>query len=180
MLIIPSVRGWRRLALGLAAAFALLVIAAAIAVHVLVDPERLKELAREKAREAWSRDLTIGDMSLRWRPLPSLHASDVKVVEAPDDKEPWQLHADSVVVGLELWPLLTGESRPRDARIEGSLVRHGQRLKFVAQLDDLSGYGRPDAVSDGKVELDWGATQVTVSGRIPLQPQLRGAAFRGT
>ena len=38
----------------------------------------------------------------------------------------------------------------------------------------------PDAVSSGKVELDWGATQVTVSGRIPLQPQLRGGAFTGT
>ena len=166
--------------MGLAATLALLVVVAAIALHALVDPERLKELAREKARDAWSREITIGDMSLRWLPLPSLHASDVSVADAPEDKDPWSLHADSVVVGLELWPLLTGESRPSDVRIEGTVVRHGQRLKVVARLDDLSGHGQPDAVSDGKVELNWGATQVTVSGRIPLQPQLRGAAFTAT
>jgi uncharacterized protein involved in outer membrane biogenesis len=125
---------WRRYALGLAAALALLGRGAAIALHALVDPERLKQLAREKARAAWSRDLTIGDMSLSLLPLPSLHASDVGVADAPDDKDPWTLHADSVIVGLELWPLLTGESKPRDVRIEGTLVRHGQRLKVVAQL----------------------------------------------
>jgi uncharacterized protein involved in outer membrane biogenesis len=98
MPIIPSLR-WRRLAMGLAATLALLVVVAAIALHALVDPERLKELAREKARDAWSREITIGDMRLRWLPLPSLHASDVSVADVPDDKDPWSLHADSVVVG---------------------------------------------------------------------------------
>lgn len=167
---------WRWVALGFAAAVALLGIAAAIALHAIADPERLKRHAREKAREAWSRDLAIGDMSLRLLPLPSLYASDVRVADAPGDKDPWHLHADRVVVGLELWPLLTGEARPRDVRIEGDIGHHGRRLKVVAALDDISRYGQPDAVSDGKVDLDWGKTHATLSGRIPLQPQLRGAA----
>jgi uncharacterized protein involved in outer membrane biogenesis len=170
---------WRRYALGLAVALVLLGVAAAVALRVLVDPERLKELAREKARQAWSREITIGDMSLRLLPLPAVYADNVAVVDAPDDVDPWHLHADSVVVGLELWPLITGEAKPRDVRIEGTVVRHGRPLKVVARLDDVSRHGEPDAVSDGKVDLDWGATQVTLSGRIPLQAQLRGAAFAG-
>jgi AsmA family protein len=167
---------WLRAALGLAVAVALFGIAAAIALHAIADPERLKRHAREKAREAWSRDLAIGDMSLRLLPLPSLYASDVRVGDVPGDKDPWHLHADHVVVGFELWPLLTGEARPRDMRIEGDIDHHGHRLKVVAMLDDISRYGQPDAVSDGKVDFDWGKTRATVSGRIPLQPQLRGAA----
>jgi len=167
---------WRRAAFGSAAAVALLGIAAAIALHAIVDPERLKQQAREKARGAWSRDLAIGDMSLHLLPLPSLQASDVTVADLSGDKDPWHLHADRVVVGLELWPLLTGEARPRDLRVEGDISHHRRLLKVVAILDDVSRYGEPDAISDGEVELDWGKTQVTVTGQIPLQPQLRGAA----
>ena len=168
---------WRRAAFGFAATAAVLGIAAAIALHVIVDPERLKRQAREKAREAWSRELAIGDMSLRLLPLPSLHASDVTVADAPGDKDAWHLHADRVVVGLQFWPLLVGEARARDVRIEGSISQHGRPLKVVAALDDVSRYGEPDAASDGIVDLDWGKTRVSMKGRIPLQPQLRGAAL---
>ena len=168
---------WQRAALASAAAVALLGIGAALVLHAVTDPERLKTQARERAREAWSRDLTIGDLSLRWLPLPALQANDVSIADAPGDKDPWRLHADEVVIGLELWPLLAGEARPRYVRIEGDIDRHGRRLKVVAALDDIARYGEPDAVSDGKVDLDWGKTRITVSGRIPLQPQLRGSAF---
>jgi AsmA family protein len=167
---------WRRAALGFAATAALLGIAAAIALHAIVDPERLKRHAREEARKAWSRELAIGDMSLHLLPLPSLHASDVTLTDLPGDKNPWHLHADTVVVGLELWPLLSGEARPRDLRIEGDIGHQRWQMKVVAELDDVSRYGQPDAVSDGTVVLDWGKTHAAVSGRIPLQPQLRGAA----
>ncbi len=167
---------WRWVTLGFAAAAALLGIAAAIALHAIADPEWLKSHAREKARETWSRDLAIGDMSLRLLPWPSLYATDVTLVDVPGDKDPWHVHADRVVVGFGLWPLLTGEMRPHDVRIEGDVDHRGRRLKLVAELDNISHYGLPDAVSSGTVELDWGKTHATVSGRIPLQAQLRGAA----
>ena len=171
------VKPWRRAVLGFAATAAVLAIAAAIALQVIFDPERLKKQAREKAREAWSRDLAIGDISLHLLPLPSLHASDVTVADAPGEKNPWRLHADRVVVGLALWPLLIGEARPRDMRIEGDITQNGSRLKVVAALDDVSNFGEPHAASNGTIDFDWGKTRITVSGRIPLQPQLRGAAM---
>ena len=167
---------WRWVALGFAAAAALLGIATAIALHVITDPERLKQQLRDMAQKEWSRDLAIGDTSLHLLPLPSLHASDVTVADVPGDKDPWHLHADRVVVGLAFWPLLTGKPRPSSVLIEGDIRRHGQRLKVVADLDDISSVGKPGATSEGRVELDWGKTQATVSGRIPLQPQLRDAA----
>ena len=168
---------WWRAALWFAAIAALIVIGAAIALHVMVDPERLKAKAREKAREAWGREVAIGDMSLKLLPQPSLHASDVTVGDLAGEKDPWRLHADRVVVGLQLWPLLMGEARPRNVRVEGDISRLKSRMQLVAALDDVSRYGEPDAASDGTVELDWGKTRATVSGRIPLQPQLRGSAF---
>ena len=168
---------YRRAVLGLVAAAAVLGIAAAIAFHAFSDPERLKSLAREKARQAWSRDLAIGDMSLHLLPLPTLSASDVTLADVPGDKDPWQLHVDRVVIGLEPWPLLIGKARPRDVQLEGDIVRHGRRLHVVAAMVDISSHGQPDAASDGKIDLDFGKTRATVSGRIPLQPQLRGAAL---
>lgn len=53
-----------------ATAVALLGTAAAVWLHTITDPERLKTLARDKAREVLSRDLIIGDMKLRILPLP--------------------------------------------------------------------------------------------------------------
>ena len=51
-------------------------------------------------------------------------------------------------------------------------------MKVAAVLDDISRYGEPDATSDGKVDLDWGKTQVTATGTIPLQAELHGAALK--
>jgi len=167
---------WRSIAVGVAATVVSLTIAAAIALHVLGDSERLKTYARDKAREAGLRDLAIGDIALHLLPRPSVFASDVSISDAFSDKDPWQLHADRVVVSIALWPLLRGEVSPRSARIEGDIVHQGHNLKVVAALDDISHYGQPDAASDGRVDFDWGKTHATISGRIPLQPQLRGTA----
>jgi AsmA family protein len=169
---------WRRVVLVAAAMVAILGICAAIALKALADPDRMRRVAQEKAREAWSRDLAIGDISLLWLPLPALHATDVTLGDAPGGGEPWKLHAERVTVGLQILPLLIGRARPRSARVEGDLERGGRRLKVVASLDQISNYGGPDAVGHGKVDLDWGSTQLTASGRIPLQAQLRGAAFK--
>lgn len=94
----------------------------------------------------------------------------------PGDKDPWHLHADRIVVGLDLWPLLTGRARPRGLRVEGDVSHREHTVKVVAALDDISRYGQPDAISDGKLDLDWGSTRASMRGKFPLQVQLRGAA----
>jgi uncharacterized protein involved in outer membrane biogenesis len=151
-----------------------LAIIATLLVHTLTDPERLKTKAREMARTAWARDLAIGDISLRWQPLPTLYANDVSVVD-PRAQDTWHVHADRVTIRLELWPLLAGQARPRAIRIEGDIGHDGHRLTVVAALDNISHYDQQDAVADGQLDLDWNKTHASVRGRIPLQPQLRGA-----
>lgn len=172
-----AMKRWRLVALATAAAVAILVIAGAAWVHAMTDPERLKALAREKARETWSRDLAIGDLSLHILPLPTLHARDVTLGDAPGDEDPWHLHADRIVAGLQLWPLLRGKALLRDVQIEGDVGHRQHRVKVVAALDDVSHFGQPDAASSGKIDLDWGKTRVTASGSIPLQAQLHNAAL---
>jgi len=68
---------WQKTALRIAAALGVLGVVAAIAIHLLVDPEKLKALAHDKARASWSRDLTIGSLDLGFFPVPWLEAHDV-------------------------------------------------------------------------------------------------------
>ena len=168
----------RRAVIGAAAALVLLALAGSLLVHWLSDPERLKRHAREKAREAWGRELVIGDLVLAWLPLPALHATDVKLGAAAGDDNPWELQADRAILGLELLPLLIGRVRPRNLQLQGEVGHRDRMMKVDASLYDISRYDQPDAVSEGKVELDWGKTRVRLSGRIPLQVRLRGAALR--
>jgi hypothetical protein len=168
----------RRAAIGAAAALVLLAIAGALLVHWLSDPERLKRHAREKAREAWGRELTMRDLVLVWLPLPALHATDLTLAPAPGDEDPWDLHADRAVLGLELLPLLIGKATPRNLKLDGEVGHQGRKVKVTATLHDIAHYGRPDAASEGKVELDFGMSRVKLAGRIPLHMHLRGAALK--
>src|SRR5438270_3412042 len=68
---LSAMERWRRVAVGSALALAAAAAAAAIAIHVLVDPEHVKSLAREKARAAWGRDLAIAEISIRLLPAPA-------------------------------------------------------------------------------------------------------------
>ena len=48
------------MALGSAAAAAILALVATLVARNLTDPGRIKRLAQEKARAAWSRELAVG------------------------------------------------------------------------------------------------------------------------
>jgi AsmA family/AsmA-like C-terminal region len=159
------------------AAIALVAIAASIAFHRFADPDKLRKLAQEKALATLSRNVTIGDMSLRLLPWPLLTATGVDIADVPGEANPWHLHADKLEVTLAFWPLLSGNAKPSAVHVKGDVTRHGQKLRVDATLDDVSHRGEPDAASEGRVDLDFGKTRILVNGRIPLQPQLRGASF---
>src|SRR5688572_10320801 len=89
----------RRAVLGAVAALVLLSLAGALLVHWLSDPERLKRHAREEAREAWGRELTIRDVVLVWLPLPALHATDLTLAGTPGDADSWGLQAPRAILG---------------------------------------------------------------------------------
>jgi uncharacterized protein involved in outer membrane biogenesis len=242
-------KNWRKALTGSGGAILLLALAGSIALHTLVDPERLKEIAREKVQAAWSRDLHVVDVSLDLLPVPALHAEQVALSNPPWAQEPHFLRAESVTARLELLPLLTGkvrlkslhieglkaelETSPdgasnfpesssprstgpdlldltairvtnadiyqrskdeapvlwhvdevtfdasrglRDAHIAASLLRNDRPLAMKARLADLSRIGNPGATTEGEIHLDWGRSQLAITGRFPLSKEARGYA----
>lgn len=253
---------WRRTALVSAGAVLVAAAAGAIALHALVDPERLKRVARDKAAHAWSRDLALGEMSLSLLPWPALTARDVVLANPSWAKNRNLVQVDRVVARLELLPLLVGKARIasldlegvkaalevspdgkaswelgsasatdsstqarsdassdtellalealrirnadivykpksgpaipwriddataqgasglRNVRIEASFARRQRPLKLKAEIEDLSRVGHAGATSGGKIEIDWGQTQLAIEGRFPLEAGLKGLALK--
>jgi uncharacterized protein involved in outer membrane biogenesis len=110
---------WRTPLLIAAGVIAFLAIAAALALHAFVDPDRLKEAAREKAWAAWSRELAIGGVELDLWPVPTLHAQNVALSNAPWASAPSLLHARHIRARLALLPLLKGDIRLKALHLEG-------------------------------------------------------------
>jgi AsmA family protein len=110
---------WRKAAVVSAILVGLLVAAAALALHALVDPQRLKSAARDRALAAWERELLMGDVELTLFPRPSLRAAKVAVANPSWAREPHLLQADVVRADLELVPLLTGKVRIKSLAMDG-------------------------------------------------------------
>jgi len=249
----------RRTAFWFAGGLLVIAIGGAAALHALVDPERLKQLARDKAAQSWSRDLALGEVSLAVFPWPALTASDIALANPPWAKSRTLVRVDRVVAHLALLPLLVGKTRIvsleldgvkaalevspdgkaswdlgpaappagakrdasadaellaleafrirnadisykpksgpaiawriedataqgasglRDVRIEANLARRQRPLKIKAQIEDLSRAGHPGATTGGRIDLDWGQTQLTLEGRLPLEASLKGFALK--
>ena len=192
----------RKAAIATVATLAMVVLGAGVALKVMVDPERLKAVARDKARQAWSRDLQMGDIQLDLWPLPALRARDLRLDHATEPP----IRAATVSAELELLPLLIGNVRyrnvyfkdatiewegtplrveeavietdagMRNVRIVGSLWHNRRNVALQARFDDLSRLGKPDAVTTGQVELDWGQAQLSAKGRMPIDGTLRNPA----
>jgi hypothetical protein len=190
--------------LAIALALVALVAALALALHALVDPERVKSVAREKARAAWGRELTLGDASVGLFPVPSISAADVSL-SAADGRTPF-LRAKRIDARLALLPLITGKtvvksialedaqvvvaggppwhideatlgSDPgwRNVAIDAKASRNGEPLHVTAEIADLSRIGADGAASHGHVELAWKQTHVAIKGRLPLDHAATGA-----
>lgn len=112
----PKIRKWVIWSVG---TIAVLAMVGAAALHALVDPERLKRVARDKVRSAWSRELAIDEASLQLWPVPALHAEKVALANPPRSKYPYLLQADSISARLALLPLLVGKVRIKALDIEG-------------------------------------------------------------
>lgn len=110
---------WHKAALRTAGAVVALIVIAVVALHILVDPEHLKAVAREKAQAVWSRDLTIGSLDFGFWPVPWLEARDVAFSNPPWAPERHSFQARRIIAHLALWPLLTGNVKLRSLGVEG-------------------------------------------------------------
>ncbi|HEY6773809.1 MAG TPA: AsmA family protein [Oxalicibacterium sp.] len=102
-------RGWQKGVLWGAAILALLLAAGIIALHMLVDGDRLKQLAREHVAQTWGRELVIGDVSLSLLPTPHLYAADIALSNPSWTQERDMLRASGITARFALMPLLHGE-----------------------------------------------------------------------
>src|SRR5258705_6821740 len=125
----------RRIALWSRVAAALAAIDAALALPRLVDPDRLKRIAREKAQELWGRELSIGEVSLELWPVPTLHAGQVALANANWSKSKQLLYAESVDARLELLPLVVGKVRLKGLDLDGVRVSLETRADGVKSWD---------------------------------------------
>jgi uncharacterized protein involved in outer membrane biogenesis len=252
---------WRKAGLWAAGGVVALAVACVVALKVMVDPERLKEMARAKVKAVTGRELLVEDITLRFLPVPSVRATKVALANPPWAREKNLLQVDAVHANLEVLALLTGKLRVKTLELDGvhaaleesdsgavswsferdapgpavpetaetaetamlhiaevrirkasilhlvrsdkaepwqveeahvaagdgmrnvviqaTLSRHRQPLTIKAQLADLSAIGTPGAVSEGKVEIAWNETRLSLAGRFPLERTLAGLALTG-
>lgn len=102
-------RKWRKFLLWGTAGMALALVIGTITVYTLIESKYLKELARDKARQEWSRDLMIGDLELQLFPYPQLHAKNVMLANPVWARDKYLLDAADVQVEFAFLPLLTGK-----------------------------------------------------------------------
>src|SRR5258705_339016 len=169
----------RRIALWSRVAAALAAIDAALALPRLVDPDRLKRIAREKAQELWGRELSIGEVSLELWPVPTLHAGQVALANANWSKSKQLLYAESVDARLELLPLVVGKVRLKGLDLDGVRVSLETRADGVKSWDLVAPGAKKPPKAGGLDDSDFmnlmslgirngDLTQRSKSGRVTL------------
>jgi hypothetical protein len=194
---------WRTVAIGSVLVLAALAGLAAVAINFLVDPAHLRQVAHEKARKAWARELQMRDIRFELLPLPAIIVRDLKLVHPTEPP----IEAANVTAELEILPLLLGETRYRnvyfkDARIQwegapwhveeavvesdanlhnvrvaGRLWHNRKPMGVKAQFDDLTRLRVAGAATHGSLELDWDHAHLVATGRIPIDGTLAGHAL---
>lgn len=137
---------WRRKAAITAAVLAVVLAIAALVAHAMFDGERLKAMARDHARTAWSRELAIDTLSLRLFPAPALRATGIALSAPAWAHAPQLAAADLLEVQLSWRALLSGHIAPGVLRVEGG------RLALERSADGQRNWDLP---SQGNGRLDW-------------------------
>ena len=126
---------WLRTLIAIAAAAVIIVVAASFALRAFIDPGHLKRLAHDKAQAAWSRELAIGDIELDLWPVPTVHAGQIALANAPWAKSSQLMTAESVDARLELLPLLVGKVRLKSLDLDAVRVNLETRADGLKSWD---------------------------------------------
>src|SRR5262245_44596969 len=98
-------------------AFALLIVVV-VALPFLLPASVYKEQIIEQTRLATGRDLKIdGDLKISLWPALGVEVTKVRFANAPGAAEPEMATMDSLVVGAELFPLLSGNLKVTELRL---------------------------------------------------------------
>ncbi len=132
--------------------FGIVLFAYVVVLPALFDGEQIRKLASEKAQETWSRKLTIGDLSLRMRPFPELHAENVSLTNPTWAKNEHLLQAASISARLELLPLLNRKVRVKSVSVDGfrahlEISRNGKKSWDLNPGKSMQGPSTEEATS---------------------------------
>lgn len=100
--------------------------------------------------------------------LTAVRIKDADIYQRKKDTSPTLWHIDEAT--------LEGSGGLRNVSIQASLARNQFPLTLNAQLDDLSRFGDAGATTEGRINLDWGKTQLAIAGKLPIGPGLQGYA----
>jgi uncharacterized protein involved in outer membrane biogenesis len=139
----------RKTLLWIIVGLALVAVIASITLSTLMDGKRLKELARDKARQEWSRDLMIGDIELHLFPYPQLHAKNVMLSNPDWARDKYLIDAADMQVEFAFLPLLTGKF------VVSGLYFEGLKANFNVANDGRRSWDFPraKALSSFSMEL---------------------------
>jgi AsmA protein len=122
------------------AGLVLLLIAAALVVVWLVDPNGFKPRIEAAVRDATGRELTLtGDIELGFFPWLSLRTGEGRFGNAPGFGSEPMVSWKSALLGAKLIPLLRGELVASRVLLEGADVRLLRRADGRANWEDIGG-----------------------------------------
>jgi uncharacterized protein involved in outer membrane biogenesis len=110
---------WRKTALWAAGIPIVLAVGCVVALKVIVDPERLKAMARERVRAVTGRELMVERIDLSFFPVPAVHATKVALANPGWAREKNLVQIDEVYAHLALLPLLAGRMQVKTLSLEG-------------------------------------------------------------
>ena len=100
-------------------ALACTLLLASLALHWFFNKKHLNALAAERAQAMWSRELSIGDLSLHLLPYPALRAAKVSLSNPQWAHQRTLLEAERITAQLDLLPLLSGRIVFRSITADG-------------------------------------------------------------
>lgn len=138
-----------KIVLWCAASVTLLSVAGALLLHALTDGDRLAQQARDYARKTWSRELTVGKISLTFTPLPRLHATAVSLAGPDWARDKNLLQANEIDAQIELWPLVRRRVVMRKLEVKGFQVNLQHAADGRKSWDLPGTFGSLDQVHGG-------------------------------
>jgi hypothetical protein len=179
------VKNWRRTAIYTTGLVVLAGTAVSLALHAVVDPERLKRQARDKAKAELGRDLAIADISLQLLPLPMLFAEQVKLSDPDKTKDFPLVTAESVTTHLQLLPLLLGKASISSWTITNARIHYRPKggASEMWLIEEAAGDALPggrDVHVEARVVRNKQAVQVTAQFASLAHAGKPGAVTPGT
>ncbi|MEM7281386.1 MAG: AsmA family protein [Pseudomonadota bacterium] len=161
--------------LGVFVAFVALLIVAAIAFKIMVDPDNLKARVTTLVKEQTGRDLTInGDLELTFFPWLGFDIGDAALGNAPGFTDDNMLTFTRANASVRLWPLV-------GKRIEvGTLNLSGLTISLEKNADGTTNWDDLLAVADTPAADDEAAATETTEGGAGFSPtELGGVRIKG-